>query len=884
VLSCAKAEEKSFSDILGLKGRTGARQSSVEWTAALAAEGQPGEIVLRLTATIPPESWIYSMKPGQGPETKIKVTESGGLEEVGKEFAADHAPKVVDDPDLERVVEKYFDKVTWSKRYRTQFGVGLEAITVRGTVSFQVCDTNNCRPGQYKFDVKVTGSAPAAPPQVAGEGAPTQFEQLVGKKGSQTVEGKWRAFVAPSQARRGEEVTVTIEADLKPGWHVYSLDQKQLPDGTGPMPTAIGLTDKGGLVPVDTAFVGPEPKEEPSAWEGLNQRYHEGRIRWSRKFRVSDEQPSGKIPLAGRVAWTMCNSRKCEAATGFEFRGKLTVAGESVASEAAFDVVKKLSVAEAGEAAEVFRSAAAATATQIVNVARPAVAEPASPPLPAREGNSGQPARSLVGEAGVAAPRANPRAQGLPLFLTAAILAGFAALLTPCVFPMVPITVSFFQKQSEQKHHRPVTMASVYCLGIMGTFTGLGMLMSIVFGAGSLNQLSNSVLLNLFIGGVLVFFAFNLLGLFEIRVPSWLLTFTAGKESQGGYVGVLFMALTFTLTSFTCTFAFAGLLLAEATRGDRLWPILGLLAFSAAFSLPFFFLALFPSLLQKLPKSGGWMNVVKVIMALVELGAAFKYFGTADQTWNGEAAIFDFHLMVSAWAVISVAAALYLLGLFRLSHDMPSEHIGVLRFVSAMSFMGLASYLAVGLFSAEKPHGAVWKYVEAFANPNFEGGADRIGPYLKHGRLQYALDFDRALEVAIAENKPLFLDFTGVNCANCRWMEKGPMSQPQIEERLSRFVRIQLFTDALPYVPDRAEAERLRELNAKLQEDWYGDVSLPSYVIIPPDREVLKDRSKILSDLAGKNDAATFADFLDRGWTGWQKIQANRGGRVVGQR
>jgi thiol:disulfide interchange protein DsbD len=346
------------------------------------------------------------------------------------------------------------------------------------------------------------------------------------------------------------------------------------------------------------------------------------------------------------------------------------------------------------------------------------------------------------------------------------------------------------------------------------------------------------------------------------------------------------MALTFTLTSFTCTFAFAGLLLAEATKGDRLWPILGLLAFSAAFSLPFFFLALFPSMLQKLPKSGGWMNVVKVIMGLVELGAAFKYFGVADQSWNGEAVIFDFHLMVSAWAVISIASALYLLGMFRLPHDTPADHVGVFRFVSAMSFMGLASYLAVGLFSAEKPQGLVWKYVEAYANPNFEGGADRMGPYLEHGpsKLKYALDFERALEFAKAEKKPVFLDFTGVNCANCRFMEKGPMSRPEIEEKLKQFVRIQLFTDSIPKMTDRNEAERLREFNARLQEDWYGDVSLPSYVVIPPDRDVLKDRSKILSALAGKNDEATFADFLDRGLAGWKKVQAQKNAPVVSKR
>src|SRR6185369_4436101 len=176
-----------------------------------------------------------------------------------------------------------------------------------------------------------------------------------------------------------------------------------------------------------------------------------------------------------------------------------------------------------------------------------------------------------------------------------------------------------------------------------------------------------------------------------------------GKESRGGFIGVLFMALTFTLTSFTCTFAFAGGLLVAAQNGDRLWPILGLLAFSAAFSLPFFFLALFPSFLKKLPKSGGWMNIAKVVMGLIELGAAFKFLGNADQSWNGQPAVVDFHLMIAVWSVISLATALYLFGVFRLPHDVPTDHIGVFRFVAAMSFLGFAMYLGVGLFGAEKP-------------------------------------------------------------------------------------------------------------------------------------------------------------------------------------
>lgn len=870
--ACVVAGEGTIQDLLGLKGKTGAGKSAAEWTASLVPGDRAGEFVLRISVKLPPEHHVYSMTKGEGEETKIEIVRASGLEPLGDAFVPDHDPKVVFDMDLGRNVEKYLDHVIWTKHFRLKPGTLTGKVAIAGIVNYQICNPDTCKLEKYAFDVK-----PAAAPAVTRETASasnsenphasivsTRFEHVH----KETVEGTWTVEVAPRQARAGDEVTITVRADLNPGWHVYSLDLKISSDG-GSVPTVIGFTELGGLVPQGDTFTGPIPLEKPSEESpGKIDRYHEGRIEWTRKLTIPKGTTEGDIPLAGKVAWTMCNVRMCLPASGFEFTGKVSVAEETVADALPFAVTAKMSSTEASQI--------------IDDLGLHAPDEPAAV-------DAGPPGKNdAVGNA----PAPGIRAQGLFAFLTLAVVAGFAALLTPCVFPMIPITVSFFQKQSEKQHHRPITMAVVYCLGIMGTFTGLGMLMSILFGAGALNELANNVWLNLFIGGVLIFFSLNLLGMFEIRVPSWLLTYTAGKESHGGFIGVLFMALTFTLTSFTCTFAFAGLLLAEAMKGDRLWPILGLLAFSAAFSLPFFFLALFPSMLQKLPKSGGWMNVVKVIMGLVEMGAAFKYFGTADLSWNGEAAIFDFHLMISAWAVISIACALYLLGMFRLPHDTPADHIGAFRFVSAMSFMGLASYLAVGLFSAEKPHGAVWKYVEAYANPNFEGGVDRMGPFLEHGpmKLKYALDFERAFEVAIAENKPVFLDITGFNCTNCRWMEKGPMSRPEIEEKLKQFVRVQLFTDKVPKegVADPNEAQRLKEFNVKVQEEWYGDVSLPSYLVIPPDRSVLKNprdfRSKILAELAGKNDEATFSQFLDRGLDGWKKVQAQKNAPIVGKR
>jgi len=863
------ADESGFRDLFPPKGGPAANKKAEEWSAVVVPAAEPGAVRLDISVKLPPGSYVYSTTQREGAPTKIQIDSAVGVTPSSEPFVADHQPKSVEDRDLEMTVEKFFDKVTWSHTYQLASGTSPEKVLITGVVNYQICDSSNCRLAKYKFEAR---AAVAAVPAQPAPSATAQFEQMVGTRGNQTVGGKWSVTVAPRQVAAGAEVTITVRADLGKTWHVYPIDLPPSDEG-GSLPTVIGLSELGGLIPQGPAFRGPAPLEVTDK-EGRLERYHEGRVEWTRKFKVPENAEAGDLDLAGKVAWQMCNSTGfCLLPAGFEFGGELTIAAEEIGEEMSLEIASKLDVPQASEAIDELRLKGPPEGVQEVGA-------PGRNPAAA---NADKNAPAVV--AGPAPKQGDVRAQGLPFFLFAAVLAGFAALLTPCVFPMIPITVSFFQKQSEKEHHRPFTMALVYCLGIMGTFTGLGMVMSIVFGAGALNQLANNVFLNLFIGGVLVFFSFNLLGMFEIRVPSWLLTYTAGKESRGGYIGVLFMALTFTLTSFTCTFAFAGLLLAEAMKGDRLWPVLGLLAFSAAFSLPFFFLALFPSLLQKLPKSGGWMNVVKVVMGMIELGAAFKYFGTADQSFFGQAAIFDFHLMISAWVVISIGTALYLLNMFRLSHDIPSDHIGVVRFMSAMSFLGLAAYLGVGLYSPEKPQGVVWKYVEAYANPNFEGGIDRIGPYLEHGKLKYALDLERALDLAIAEDKPLFLDITGTNCANCRLMEKGPLSQPQIEERLGKFVRVQLFVDSIPSkpVPDREEAKRLRDYNLKLQEHWFGDVTLPSYVVIPPDRAALNDRMKILSTLVGLKDEAAFAQFLDQGLDGWKKIQARENRRVFGQ-
>jgi thiol:disulfide interchange protein DsbD len=240
----------------------------------------------------------------------------------------------------------------------------------------------------------------------------------------------------------------------------------------------------------------------------------------------------------------------------------------------------------------------------------------------------------------------------------------------------------------------------------------------------------------------------------------------------------------------------------------------------------------------------------------------------ADFVWHPNAWFFDYALVMSAWMIISICGGLYLLGMFRLPHDTASDHIGVARLVFAMTFLGLASYLAVGLFGPEKPTGKIWENIASFAPPRFEAGEDEQGPYHEHGGLKYSLDFNRAMQYARQRQLPVFIDFTGVNCTNCRKMEGGPMSKPHVTELLKDFVRVQLYVDRVPTIRDEALAQQLKETNQRLQEK-FGNVGLPTYFLITPEQ-----RPTILGRFEGMELVdGDFAEFLDRGLERWAGLQ-----------
>lgn len=415
-------------------------------------------------------------------------------------------------------------------------------------------------------------------------------------------------------------------------------------------------------------------------------------------------------------------------------------------------------------------------------------------------------------------------------FLVLAMSMGFLALLTPCVFPMIPITISFFMHRSENSNSSPVKSATVYMLGIVLTFTFLGMMLAILLGASGANQLAANPIVNMFIAFLFIYFAMSLFGFYEIEIPESLRRLSLQKENSEGYVGILFMALTFTLTSFTCTVQFMGLILVAASQGEWFWPIIGMLIFSLAFASPFFFLALFPHYLTKLPQSGGWLNSVKVVMGFLELAAAFKFISNTDLVWNWN--IFTFEVVLYLWALIMLLTGLYIFGFIKFKNDSPVT-FSIQRSLFALAFIFFGTYLAAGNHGYDI-NGNIKSY---------------LPPKKYQSNLVWNNNLDDAFIIAAEQNKNIFIDFTGVTCTNCRWMETNIFSINSVEELMSEYVLVSLYTDAGEGYLEKRE----------YQINRFETAALPYYVI-------LDSNDKVLSEFPGlTRNVEEFKGFLKTG-------------------
>ena len=596
------------------------------------------------------------------------------------------------------------------------------------------------------------------------------------------------ARLEPGSAAVGSEVELQVTLSIIEGWHVYHPDQN--PEFGIPVSVAIpeGFAAAGDLV-VDQE---PETHVEDIAGVEYTYLWLSNTVRMTRTLRVLGEVGKAEVPVT--VRYQACDDSTCDLPT----TGTATTSFERLPG-----------VAPAAGISDVERS----TARKALD-------------------------------------------KGLLAFLLLAVGAALASLATPCVFPMIPITVSYFSKRAEQGKGTALGNAGAYGMGIVATFVGLGLLVTALFGAGGINSLASNPYLNLALAGLFLVFGISLIGFFEIKPPQWLQNrmsaASASGQQKGGYGPVIVMAGAFSLISFTCTVGFVGAVLAFAAQGEWFYAALGMTVFAVVFAAPFFFLALFPSALQKMPKAGGWMNAIKVSLGFVELVFALKFLSNADMFWDLE--ILTRPVVIVLTVVPLALTALYLFGVIKAPHEVQRVKPGMARAGFGVLFAVFAVWVGLGLRG-----GPYQGPIEAFFPPEHYGGdlhpeEELVGSRVSGpaGLIWYE-NFEEAFAAAREEGRRLFLDFTGVTCVNCRRMEGNIMPTDAVKPLLEQFVRAELWVDKPPH----------GDWNKQYQIDRFGTSQQPLYVVIDPTDD------RVVATFDGyKPDPELFARFLREGLEG----------------
>ena len=467
-----------------------------------------------------------------------------------------------------------------------------------------------------------------------------------------------------------------------------------------------------------------------------------------------------------------------------------------------------------------------------------------------------------------------------------AFISGFAALLTPCVFPMIPMTVSFFTKQSKTKA-QGIANAIIYGLSIIAIYVALGVGVSSVFGADALNNMATNVYFNIGFFILLIVFAASFLGAFEIQLPSSWTNKSVEAEGKGGLIGIFFMAFTLALVSFSCTGPIVGTLLVEAASGGYMGPIIGMLGFSLAIALPFALFAAFPGWLNSLPQSGGWLNSVKVTLGFLEIALAFKFLSNADLVMQTH--WLERELFVAIWIMIFGLLTMYLLGFLKFAHDSDLKYVSVGRLSAAILTGTLTLYMIPGMW------GAPLKIINAFPPPmqysespygvgNSQGGNaisahEEDGQHLGPQGILVFHDYDMGMAYAKKINKPVVLDFTGHACVNCRKMEEQVWSAAHVKNTLANdVVLISLYVDERIDLPMEQQYETTMAGKTKkvkttgdkwmvLQANSYGTNSQPYYVFLNHDEENLVENA----NFQDYGTVDLFTDWLNRGLKEFKK-------------
>jgi thiol:disulfide interchange protein DsbD len=642
---------------------------------------------------------------------------------------------------------------------------------------------------------------------------------------------------------------LVMTAEIEKSWHLYAMDI----EAGGPIPTSFTIEPASGLSLVGKPFAVTKPEVKFDNSFGMDIGMHSDKAEFRQKVTVTQSP----VTVKGYVTFMSCDDKQCLPPKDIEFALVLKGTGAAVA---------------AGETT-------------------PAGTETVSEALPEETPGNLEVATvqsAATGQIGTAGTSSGKSERGLLKFFLLSMLAGLAGVLTPCVFPMIPMTVAFFSQGSGKKGSA-IGKALIFGLSIILLYSSLGIIVSLTSaGAGFANTLSTHWIPNLLFFILFLVFAASFFGAFEIVMPTKWVSSSDSKVDRGGALAAFFLGLTTVLVSFSCTGPIVGALLVEAASGDVLRPTIGMFGFGLAFALPFTLFALFPSWMNKMPKSGGWLNSVKVVLGFIMLAFSLKFASVVDTVYGLSILSRDIYLAI--WIVLFFLLGLYLMGKIKFSHDSDVPHIGVFRLVLIIASFTFAIYLVPGLFGApltrisallppretsgfnllkaisENRGGAVVTATDGSAICGTPKYSDFLN--FEYG-LQGFFDLEEGLACARQLNKPVLIDFKGHACANCKEMDARVWSDPEVQKRIrENFVLVGLYVDDRTKLPenevfvskvDGKEKKTMGKKNEDIEIAMFNTNTLPLYAIVDPS-------GKPLIETRGTDfDIQAYIDWLDRG-------------------
>ncbi len=647
---------------------------------------------------------------------------------------------------------------------------------------------------------------------------------------------KWTKSVKMTDEKNG---VITFTAKIDNGWHMYSNDT---PDG-GPIPLSIKWDKKEGVKLVGGLKHSKAPTTIDDEMFEMKVRQWEGSVSISQNFTTT----ANKYSIEGEVSYQACSDQGCvPGSEQFSFNG---TAGSK---EEVKDDAQEENKAEEAVDEEAFEETIEDTPADSVS------------PTTSSTMNTNNNLWAPVKFNDKAAEGTEGNSNSLWFLFWTCFLGGFIALVTPCVWPIIPLTVSFFLKKGNSKS-KSITSAVTYGLSIIVIYVLLGVIVTAIFGANGLNALATNAVCNIIFFLLLVLFAISFLGAFEIKLPdSWSSKMDSRAEKTTGLLSIFFMAFTLVIVSFSCTGPIIGTLLVQtASSGSMMGPIVGMLGFAIALAIPFTLFALFPSMMKKLPKSGSWLNTVKVVLGFLELALSLKFLSVADLAYGWH--ILDRETFLALWIAIFGLLGLYLLGMLHLKSDGEKKPIGVVRLMLGIITLAFTAYLIPGLW------GAPLRTTSAFVPPMYTQDYNTNPETVKEWD-----DFEAGVAFAEKNDKPIFLEFSGFGCVNCRKMESAVMGVDQVKNELSEnFTHIRLMVDdkaeldkPITIEKDGKVVKKLRTVGDKwsyLQEVKFNANSQPYYVVLNSKGELMSGPFVYKEDING------FLDFLKRGKEKYEK-------------